>query len=366
MNKRLIKWQIKEWIPQFFILFVVFSLFIFIGYSQSYLYYFADTTDGIGKIEVPTVGLINVPAMLFSTIAPLIVYDYRYRKNAADTFYQLPLKKNEFRNTRMILALLLQIIVITFFYLVMVLMVVFKQMAAYKSMQENENIQTIINNTKLIYYLPYYFVLILATCANYFCYCFVANLANRRATAVLYVLMTYFITSLFLTAFFNYHRFHDAEKIAYYAHEILFVPSPHGIGNSIYYIFDPLLNGKGLNTDGDLAFVRVFVTLSETLLAGIGSFFFTFLCKDPSGEQVGSLNERYKWTFLIPHLFFFTVSNGVSSSTGYTGFFVMRLFTYCFFAVIYYLTLCLIRKKFTIRIVDIILIASITLFGFLW
>ncbi len=364
MNKRFIKWQIKEWVPHFFILFVVFGLFIFIGYSQTQLYYQINGAD-IGEIRVPTVGIINIPAMLFSTIAPLIVYDYRYRKNAADTFYQLPLKKNEFRNTRMILALLLQIIVITFFYLVMVLMVIFKQMAAYKILEEKETIQTIINDTKLIYYLPYYFALILITCANYFCYCFIANLANRRTIAVLYILMIYFITSFFLPAFFNLKRFNYDSEIIKYADSFIFTPTPHGLGNSIYSIFNPLLNGYGILMNSVYDGIHVIVILSLALLCGLSSFFFTFFCKDPSGEYVGSLSERYKWTFLIPHLFFFTASNGLSSSTGY-GFFVLKLLIYCLFAVVYYLTLCLMRKKFKIRIIDIILIACITLFGLLW
>ncbi len=363
MNKRFIKWQIREWIPPFFILFVVFGLFTLIGYAQTRMYYHIDTIEGIGKIEVPTVGIINVPCMLFSTIAPLIVYDYRHKKTASDTFYQLPLKKNEFRNTRMILALLLQIIVITFFYLVMVLMVIFKQMSAYKILQEKEVVETIVNNTKLIYYLPYYFALILATSANYFCYCFIVNLANRKTTAVLYVLMFYFVTSFFLSFFFKFRRF--GGDIFDFTHILTFTPSPHGLGNSIYYFFDPLLNGNGLaNLSSDYG-IHVIITLSLALVFGIFSFFFVFFCKDPSGEQVGSLCERYKWTFLIPHLFFFTASCGVSSFTGY-DFFVLKLLLFCLFAVIYYLTLCLIRKQFRIRIVDIILIACITLFGLIW
>ncbi len=360
MNKRLIKWQIREWLPEFFILFVVFGLFVIIGFSDMNNYRY--TNGGVAHITVPTVGIINIPAIVFSTIAPLVVYDYRYKKTAADTFYQLPLKKNEFRNTRILIGLIMQILVLTFFYIVMVLMVIFKQKAAYNSLAEKDLYNLIINKTQLIYYLPYYFVLIGTTCINYFSYCFIANLANRRTISILYILMFYFITSLFLPSFFTYRHF--SEEVTSYTSSFALTPSPHGLGNVIYNFFQPLLNGEEYTLQG-YNIIHMIVILSLSFIFAAMSFFITFILKDPSGEEVGSLKERYRWTFLIPHVFFFTGSC-VMSNTFYTGFDVMKLLFYCLFAVACYLTLCLMRKKFKITIVDIILIASSTIFGLFW
>ncbi len=315
--------------------------------------------------QMPTVGIINTLALVFANLAPVFVFQYRFKRKKVDTFYQLPLKKNELRNTKIILALLCQIVIITFFYWLCVVILRIRQSIDISVVQgeysgiDLSNLETY----NYIYFLPYYFVLIFFTSCIYFICCFFASLANHTQTSLVYVVLYNAISELFVACLamfvmkflgYNYNAVKSLLSCS---------PSSLGVGNSIYYLFMPLLDAsysKALaDILGDINYLaRIIATLTEVGIAGCGAAAYCLIVKDPSGEKAGNINGRYRWTWVLPHILGFALTILFGSSLSLTNYIWVLLLIIPFCFIIYYIVLCLIRRTFRLSKADFIILGT--------
>lgn len=374
MNKKLIKWQLRTWLPELAIMFAIFAVVLLPIYLNMHVAYVSHNVDADAQIIInsaPTVGIINTLALVFANLSSVFVYQYRYKKKKVDTFYQLPLRKNELKNTRIILALICQIVIITFFYWLCVAILGIKQGVELAEIAKDypELSQEGLLTYNYGFFAIYYFVLIAYTSCIYFISCFFASLANHTQTALCNVILFNLITELCLFSLSTFvMKFTEYDTYAY----ISFLncsPSSLGIGNAIYYLFmhhiDPhyIMVYNALLENGTFM-GRLISTMVEVAVFGIASAFYCLYIKDPSGENAGSIKCRYKWAEYLPHVFGFLVSVvlGISLCTTY---FWMLLLVIPFYFIIYYTVLCLMRKTFRLPIRDFILIGVFFVMAFI-
>ena len=118
MNKRFIKWQLKEWMPLLCAILIIFFFTMVVPglIISTYRDVWVDDV-WTWSMNTPSLSRFVIAPMCFAFILPLFVLDYRFNKRKADIYYQLPLKEKELKNTRIVLALvaLLVLFTITFF-----------------------------------------------------------------------------------------------------------------------------------------------------------------------------------------------------------------------------------------------------------
>jgi hypothetical protein len=369
MNKKLIKWQFLDWMPLILIMCIVYAVVLlptYLTYNPT-RYSVASETGmvSVWTAGAPAVTYFHTLSFIFACIAPIFVYRYRFNKRKVDTFYQLPLKEKEFRNTRIILALLIQIAILTIFYWICVLILFSKQIPAIESMRTmypNAD-QTGLIAFNYIYYVPYYFMLIAVTAGTYFISCFATYLSNNLITCVFYILVAWF-----LLGFTCYGGYIIVAKLSGGSHNYItymsltYSPYPVGLGNGLYGLFMNWIDPKhylAINDNGQVA--RIIVSLSESVVFGITSAIYCLLVREPSGENAGSNDGVYKWTCFTPHAAFFIIGLLLVRFTSITEL-ASVLITIPLFIIIYYLALVLLRKIFKINKVDLITLIVISLF----
>lgn len=360
MNKKFIKWQFKEWFPLISVMFAIFAVILIptclnfepvkriIDYKTKY--------DHMASYS-PTYILIiiNVISYIFAAMSPIFVYEYRFKKRKVDTYYQLPLNENEFKNTRIILAIFCQIAITTFFYWLVIIILAIKWNVDYSALL---NEYTNLSTDSVIYYnygymALYYIVLIVTQVCFYFISCFLASLSNNAQSALSNVCLGHFILAAITIAIISIISRGIALENEVQADLISFTPCLHGILAIHYMIFDgyiyPVYSYVNIKSIYIISLVIIFVL---GCLAGFYDLFF----KDPSGENAGSTKGRYKWCYLIPHIAFILAGILISAMLTIRAVFLTFL-TILFFLIIYYLFLCSRNKTFKLKSNDYIFIA---------
>ncbi len=365
MKLKFIKWQLREWAPILITLAFTSALFLFPYYKTTYVG--ISTTDPDSNqwsLSYPSFVPYLIIGLLFSFILPLISFSYRYTSKRADTYYQLPLKKNELRNTRILLGLIYMIVVLTFlFFLSMLCLYLNEQelllMVSLKALN--------VEPYHFIYIVPFFFLSLFFLCGNYFINSCICSFANSQKNAVLYLLIFQFVlcTGLFFFSAIPNNFMYNSVYISN-TFDIFFTGGcfePSGIMPLIG--LDRLFSS--LMRDGTPSFINKYserLFIPSLICTGVFSILcavYILLTKEPSGEFSGKNATRYKWDFFIPHLPALLLSFFHSKTyTDTFDYFFAMFITLAFTVLGHYLLTCLIRGTFKLKKKDLICIGTIS------
>jgi hypothetical protein len=308
MNKKLLKYQLKDWLPLIGVIFIIFAVVIL---SNTFNYKIIDRYSYLPPEEAkyqinqfPRIGIYNTPFLIVCAAMPLFALDYRFKHTQADTFYQLPFKEKELKRTRLVLGLTIILVLFTFFYWISILIFGIR----YNNALLVENVDK-TNEWHLIYSLPLYLTLIIEGSALYFTSAFLVSLGNNTLDSIIYVLCGQFILGLIIGSaylFTNdiYHcitgnDFKDINLMVYGLSGI-------HVGDNIHYIFYSLINGMELSGLKD--FIPSIILLIVSLVFGGAAFAYMFIAKEPSGEYAGSIKKRYRWIKWLYYVSFIIIT----------------------------------------------------------
>ena len=345
MNKKYIRWQIKNWLPMFFII-LFFLGIIFILTMMNIPF-----GRGANNKEDLSAGLLSfsIPLFIVSLILPLAVYSDQVRENQADAFNQTPFKGNGLRKIRIFLALIIFLIAATLVFWFAILVFSIRQMTAVSS----ETVTYVRYNYQ--YYLCAYLFLIVEAALSYFTSCFFVSLGNTVINQVILLIGGEVILGFFLQFIIMYigsfaklpADFKDMSYYSFYL-DCNFL-SPLLLAQSY---FDSLITTGAVSVLESTKFTYLITSMVIFNVAGIASLVYLLLVRDPSGEYSGKAGPRNKFIPYIIHLSFFF---GINLFVSQLLFFITSVFGFTQFLVSflmsglgYYLVLALFYKTFRI------------------
>lgn len=365
MKSKFIKWQLKEWSPILITLAFASALFLFSFYRTTYIGYYATDPDlNQWFLTSPSFSPYIVVGVLFSFLLPLISLSYRYSGRRADIYYQLPLKKNELRNTRLLIGLIYMIVTLTFLFFISMLCLYLNEQALLFML----SLKAItVEPYHFIYIIPFFFLSLFFLCGNYFINACICSFANSWKNAVIYLLVFQFVlcTGLFFFSAipnnFMYNSVYISNTLDIFLTSGSFEPSGIMPLIGLDRLFSSLLR------DGTPLFINQYhekLLVPSLICTGVFSILcavYIFLTKEPSGEFSGKNTTRYKWDFFIPHflallLSFFHSTIYINPITSFVIGFIILTFT----ILGHYLLTCIVRGTFKLKKKDLICIGIIS------
>ena len=361
MNKKFVKFQLKQWLPLSIILLVFLSSVFLSTCMGSNIYAYASNGvggDGVMIYSYPETNIlaIFIPSMLLTFIMPCFVYHFRYRKESADFYRQSPMKEGVIRRHKVIIGLLILLAVVTItFYLGFLLMLLrFATASATKPASSN----ALVYNLYFAYYPLFWLFLLLSVSAQYFVNCFLMGLAGTLIDGILLML----VGQIFLNGFLTFPLLLQLETMALSNN-----PIPIGFANFVgivpgFGVLEPVLAGERLFNPliqkGELAwngdsvsttFNYIFLFL-YFVLGGVASFF-CLKGKDPSGEYFGKPGPRnylgslpiylagFASAFLMPMV-------SELSTFSFLGLSFLMIFFFSMWAIGFYVILIIFHRSF--------------------
>lgn len=359
MNKRFIKWQLKEWMPLLCAILIIFFFTMVVPglIISTYREVWVDDV-WTWSMNTPSLSRFVIAPMLFAFILPLFVLDYRFNKRKADIYYQLPLKEKELKNTRIVLALvaLLVLFTITFFAGMLSTM-------AHQTSERNWIINaypgTQLGLYNYGYFALFYLCLLFIISGEYFVSLFFANLGNNSNSAVMNAICGNTILFLLISSVFMFVRscfispenhFPDSLDTLL---QFTFCLNLHPVSLAIHttYSFTCAIKSGQFEMLVSAAYYIPFIILDVLVI--ILATVYMFHAKDPSGEYSGSFLARKEWMNYIIHITAFILScfNIITVNFG------IWIFIYATIYVVFeYLIICSSRKSFHLKKLDYILL----------
>lgn len=316
-------------------------------------------TNGHGNgVEImtfspPNMTVFTVIAFIFAILSSTMVYNYRFNKKKVDIYYQLPLKEKEFRNTKILTSLAIQIIMLTFFFLLAILILFIKQqscLTALKSQYQDYDFSSLkaYNYGSLFIF---YLMILLFTICLFFISCFIVSLTNNIFSAYFYLILIFAILGTAYPVMTVYKYSYDSLHISQHLYSTFnLTPNPIGMGNCIYDL--DIYIQSGLEDDDWPNLIRIIITTVETICFGSLSAVHCFISKDTSGENAGSNKDRYKVTYFIPHILFFITSLYLFTIINSLGMFTLSILILPLYIVVYFIILGLIRRGLKFKWMD--------------
>lgn len=365
MKSKFIKWQLKEWSPILITLLFASALYLFSYYKTAYIgYHNSDTNPNQYFLSLTSFTPYIVVGVLYSTLLPLISLSYRYNSRRADIYYQLPLKKNELRNTRLLIGLIYMIVALAFLFFISMFCLYLNEQSLLFILSLKE---IKVEPYHFIYIVPFFFLSLFFLCGNYFINACICSFANSWKNAVIYLFVFQFVlcTGLFfLSAIpnnFLYNSIYISNTFAIFLMSGCFEPSGIMPLIGLNYLF------SGLLKDGTPLFISQYyeqLLIPSLICTGVFSILcaiYIFLAKEPSGEFSGKNTTRYKWDFYIPHFLALLLSflHTLNYMDPRTSFFIGSIIL-TFTILGHYLLTCIIRGTFKLKKKDLICIGIIS------
>lgn len=277
---------------------------------------------------------------------PFAVFDYRYKKNRADTFLQLPLKEGELKRTRLLLCLIMFLIAFTVVYWVGIGIIGIRIATFVASGNQ------VLMNYNFLGYLYVYLFLLLFLTAEYFINSYLIQLGNNSSDSALYCLFGQLILGFALVAPLLYaSTYFGVEYESYY---FPFTNSYSVISPAVYlYIgFNKFILGYNLNPFEYGSWIpSEWISFFMPMVLGAVAAILLFIQKDPSGEHFGRNGERHPAIKVLPHGMALVL--GILSLSGGLSLLLMVLW-----GLGYYFVLAYLNRGFKIKKNDLIIMIS--------
>lgn len=361
MNKKYLKWQSFSWLPAFGILLLI-MLAIFVP-SMANINIVKPTNPDYGYYNYTNSGIsyILYPSLILSCIVPLFAYSYRTSVPKVDSLMQVPFKKNEFRNTRIILALTIFLVVFTLAYWLG---------AGVMAIRQSTSIDTDLYtycHFNYQYYVYVYLILLVQIVMSYFVSCFFVSFGSDLTSQIILLIMGELLLSFVLYG----PQTLVQTLIKKFATKETYLSSP--IALMLSFIepvnFDDIIfNGLicyGQKADlTDYGGNLLYVGLGLYFLCGIGATVYTILAKDPSGEVAGKSGERSLYGKIIIALaaLFFAAFLGTSSYNSYSGTaLAITIIVYLLYVLGFYIIYVAYMRRFDLGKIGWILFGTVSI-----
>ena len=335
MNKKFIRYQLKEWLPIFLIILVIYaSIMLTVSFNYSL------ETDYRPSISFPALGYIFTPLLISTSVMPLVVYSYRFNKRKSDIYYLFSLKENELKNTRLILGLVSILIITTVLYWLSMLILGIRYNIA-KDLNPSKY------NWNWIQIIPLYFMTIVIGITNYFVSSYLINLGNNILDSIIYYFLGETILCLIvIVPLLLIYKYNDSIL----PYQNFFTSSfktlcTFSLGEGLHHIFYPLLNNEKYLMD-DMNNIICIICLVISIILGIISSIYVIIKKDPSGEYSGSYKQRDLMTKIIPYVAFFFFNNYIIINLLGSSYVIFELISSIILISGEYLLIALINRNF--------------------
>ncbi|MDO5330113.1 MAG: hypothetical protein Q4F15_01600 [Bacillota bacterium] len=370
MNKSYFKWQLKQWIPMFFILTAFLgAIFLFTALLQTpYAINAATTSDGVYYYpfymsSTPGSMILSaiIPAIIATFSMPFFVYSYRYKKQSADTYLPLPLKRGTILRTRLIIGLLMLLASITVVYWLGIGIFAIRQATC--SIPESNEYWTYSRHfLSYQYCIPFFFLMLVFVAGQYFINCFFVSLGNTQLSSIFTLIAGTFILGWGLMCVLGYigqfeYQLAGTNVMLNNIDELMLTNGGPTFPCYICYrLFDSLIS-KGTASsalDGwQIAYLIVYP------IEAIGAGVYCFLKTEPSGEYFGTKGSQNIWISLLIHAYFLCASYAFLL-TGTNGLSVVIFgMTFILEGVFYYGVLALYNGSFRLPKKDFIPYCSV-------
>lgn len=295
----------KEWLP----LFIVFTLIGLVSYF-SYLMSFSFYNNSSYEVSLSA---LTAPMLVFAAVLPLFVYNYKYSLKRGDTYYQLPLKQRELKNTRILAGLF--ILVASFIIASLLPYLAF--MIRYVSSPDYVRIggTTFFKFFEAAPYLGAIAVALVAVVIEYFISCFFCSLVSKPVSAILISISFHLV--LVLTLYVLFQNIYNLHQATYIYHEDYWYNFGDGANAAVNYSPGIVIT---INLPDYIARVYAFgfsgreyavsnveqgvivASIVVELLFGASACFLTLFMKDDSGESCnnyGFANKKLNSLFFL-------------------------------------------------------------------
>lgn len=357
-NKKFIAYEIKCWIPIFVLSLIFMSIVFWIDVASMNILYHPPYEYATYLNHFGSSGLFSaiIPAMLLTLVYPLSIFDYRFSKNKADTFLQLPLKEKQLKRTRLNISLSVLLIGFTITFWIGVLFLLIRINSVSLSAELIEEGYTVSPYNFLAYLFAYLLSLVLIA-AEFYTNAFLVQLGNTAREGTTYLMMGQVIL---LLVEFSFHVYIAGGLLGLpYFQQSYPQPATFSIGTPIYLIyvlFDGYAIGASPNPGFAAMTVNEWANLIVVFLIGIAAAIALYLLPDPSGEYYGKQGPRNLLAMVIPHCFFFLVGLQIFR----LGALPLFLMLYLLFVLGYYMSLASLYRTFRIPKREVIIMASIS------
>lgn len=356
-NKKFIAYQLKCWVPILVLSCIFMAIVFWVEVASMNIlhrpsehgpYY---DTNGASAILSSI-----IPAMTLTLIYPFSIFEYRFSKNRADTFLQLPLKEGQLKRTRLNLSLLILLAGYTVTFWIGVIFLLIRCGTTTLSTDYIAAGYTIANYN-FLGYLFVYLLSLLFLAAEFYTNAFLVQLGNTSKEGSTYLMMGQMIL---LLAEFSFHVYIvNGLMMDYYLNYSLPQPSTFSIGTPIYLIYN-LFNNYTVGISNVPGFasmaVNEWANFIVPIIVGAGAAVALYLVPDPSGEYYGKPGPRNVWISIIPHVFFFLVGLNIFRLMGIAAAFMI----YLLFVLGYYMSLASLYRSFRIPKREIIVMVSVS------
>lgn len=351
--KKHIRYELKEMLSPIIATFIVMAAIFWIYMMNNNItqtYY--NTLQGIIAYNTGESGLIcfTILAMLATVYLPLYTFSYRYKKNRADAYLQLPLKEGELKRIRLITSICLLLIVVTIVYWVGVSIEAYR-VASFTTLYDSSGgIRQEAAPYNFIGYLYAYFFLLLFVAAEYFINSYLIQLGNNPGDSLLYCIFGQVILGLIVFAPWAY----SSAYLGVSSNTAINFGFTFSFASPMVYmhqVFNNYITGQGNLFYGTWTFAT-YCSFLGPILIGIGAAIILFFQKDPSGEHYGKNGERHPAIKIIPHGAF-----GLTGLLTICG--TLSFFSLIFWALGYYFVEVYLNRGLKIKKVDLIIMLSV-------
>lgn len=383
MNRKLyIKWLLRQWLPLIFIFGAIMLLAYFVPSLSGAIYPYETAQDyfgysyydfaeslfytEIGEVSAGTSAIMNCGIMA-AIAMPFFVFSYRFDKSSADTYLQVPAKRNEVRLIRVFvgLAIILSALTIVFWGGNIAKLI---RQAFFKQARDGEAPFYFFNYG---YYALFYLYLILIVISTYLFNCTVLHIVGRVLDGLILFSVVAVLMAGTLLFFLGYYtviyscivqRFDTPVEFAMYDGLSAFT-NPQMVCT---YVFEPLICHSKI-TRFELGNITVGTWYAYPIVK-LALSSLLFICHEPSGEYFGKPGGTNKIGKILIHVLgvMCALTMGIVwfyiSWLGVYIFFVM-VFVYGIFGVCYYLTIALYQKSFALKKDDLIIYLSVLAAG---
>lgn len=297
--KKMIKWQLKDWLPFLIISSVLVSIIFWLYCStETTVVTVYDYSSYGGDIHYMYPSDIYFTIAVFflplTFILPFAIFGYRYSTKKADTFFQLPLKENVLKRFKFLTLLIFYLGVFTLAYWIGVLILGMNQIFSNNHLADNQ-MGFWFNYW---YFIPIYLFLLVVLAIEFTLNSFFISLANTAWGSIFHMVIGNLILllsgySLFdaLTVLTNDSAIYN---IALSFPSLSFV-EPFFIGVNV---LEKCLLGNQVTS---LEPIR-YVSFSLHVLIGGGAFLYLWFGKEPSGEYAGKYKPFTTISAIMPHV----------------------------------------------------------------
>lgn len=371
MNKKYLKYQIKQHLPLIIISLVAFcSISMIVGLSFPWYRTLYKTADGTayypGSNNLAMIGFPSVVALLLATFIPLSTYHYRLKASSADMYLQTPFKPKRFRYQRILFTLCLTLALTTFMYWFA------SGIYALNCLRPLPTPST----ENIIYepaYINYGYValgwlyLLAGVTGQFFISSFAISLGRNVVYALIGLALFEFVFAVIPGNLYNFFTSFTPSKALTYDTALFSAAINLGFtpivpGYLIFALFYPRIIGYE-NAIGNLEFL---ITGQVLFFAGaIAAGVYSFLAPEPSGEHAGKLGFHPRW--FVPAYHIATAIGGLNTygnPLGISGSFGVNIIAPFILSLVlwglrYYLVLALVKGTFKFKKNDWIWFASV-------